>query len=230
PAKAPAAKLVQIRIHGATLHKVEGSYDDAFAAALEYAAQNDCLCRNTAYHPYTIEGKKTAGLELWLQLGKVPDYIFIPTGDGVILTGIYKAFVDLKRCEFIDTMPVLIAAQSESSDAITSYHETGIYRDALSPATIADSISVRTPSAAAWAVQALRETSGFGIRVRDTEILAAQKVLAQRCGIFCEPSSSATLAAMYKAREQGKLQAGKSVVLMLTGHGLKDIQAVKFDA
>lgn len=70
PAKAPIAKLVQIRIHGAELHKVDGTYDDAFAQALEYSATRECLNRNTAYHPYTIEGKKTAGLELFIQLKK----------------------------------------------------------------------------------------------------------------------------------------------------------------
>lgn len=229
PQSAPVAKLVQIRVHGARLHKVDGTYDDAFAAALEYAAQNDCLCRNTAYHPYTIEGKKTAGLELWLQMGKVPDYIFIPTGDGVILSGIYKAFTDLQRCGLIDRLPALIAVQAESSDAITRYHETGSYQDALKPDTIADSISVSTPSAAHLAVQALNETKGFGIRVTEAEIQTAQKVLAQRSGIFCEPSSAATLAALYKAKEQSRLIQDASIVLMLTGHGLKDIQAVKLD-
>lgn len=229
PQSAPAAKLVQIRVHGAMLHKVEGTYDDAFAAALDYAADHECLCRNTAYHPYTIEGKKTAGLELWLQLGRVPDYIFIPTGDGVILAGIFKAFTDLQRCGLIDRLPVLIAAQAESSDAITSYHETGTYHDAMRPVTIADSISVRTPSAAHLAHKALTETKGFGIRVTDAEIRAAQRVLAQRTGIFCEPSSAATLAALYRAKEQGKLVQGASIVLMLTGHGLKDIQAVALD-
>lgn len=229
PATAPPAKLIQIKIHKAELHLVDGTYDDAFAAALEYSATHDCLNRNTAYHPFTIEGKKTGGLELYAQLGQVPDYIFVPTGDGVILSGIAKAFYDLKEAGITDRLPALVAAQVESSDAITSYWETGVYQDAKKPHTVADSISVKTPSAAHLAVKALKATHGMGIRVSDAEILSAQKMLASRTGIFCEPSSAATLAAYFQAREQGWIRDEAKVVLMLTGHGLKDIEAVKFD-
>jgi threonine synthase len=228
PAKAPLAKLVQIRIHGAKLHKVEGTYDDAFAAALDYAKEHECLNRNTAYHPYTIEGKKTAGLELFVQLKRVPDYIFVPTGDGVILAGMHKAFTDLRAAGLIDRLPKLVAVQAESSDAITSYLETGYYRDAEKPDTVADSISVKTPSAAHLAYAALKECGGMGIRVSESEILSAQKVLAERSGVFCEPSSAATLAAYYRAKEEAWIKDQATTVLMLTGHGLKDIQAVSF--
>ncbi len=228
PAAAPQAKLVQIKIHGAELHAVEGTYDDAFAAALEYAEDHDCLNRNTAYHPFTIEGKKTAGLELFVQMPSLPDYIFIPTGDGVILSGMAKAFEDLSRAGMIQKVPALVAAQAESSDAITSYWENGVYKDAVRPATVADSISVKTPSAAHLAVKAIKNSKGMGIRVSDSEILSAQKMLAFRSGIFCEPSSAATLAAYFQCREQGRIEDGAGVVLMLTGHGLKDVQAVKF--
>ncbi|MCK9558216.1 MAG: pyridoxal-phosphate dependent enzyme [Candidatus Cloacimonetes bacterium] len=230
PAAAPQAKLVQIKVHGAKLNLVEGSYDDAFVAALNYGKEHDCLNRNTAYHPFTIEGKKSAGLELFVQMETLPDYIFVPTGDGVILSGMAKAFYDLHKAGLISKQPALVAAQAESSDAICSYWESGVYADAHQPSTIADSISVKTPSAAHLAVKALHNSSGFGVRVSDEEILAAQMMLAERSGIFCEPSSAATLAAYFSCREQGKIADKSSVVLMLTGHGLKDIQAVKFDA
>lgn len=228
PAAAPEAKLVQIKVHGAKLNLVDGSYDDAFAAALNYGKDHDCLNRNTAYHPFTIEGKKTAGLELFVQMESVPDYIFIPTGDGVILCGMAKAFSDLQKTGLIDKVPVLVAAQAESSDAITSYWESGVYGDANQTRTIADSICVKTPSAAHLALRVLQDSEGFGIRLTDDEILSAQKMLAERSGLFCEPSSAATLAAYFNCREQGKIKDKASVVLMLTGHGLKDVQAVKF--
>jgi len=228
PASAPQAKLVQIRIHGAELNTVEGTYDDAFAAALDYSKTHECLNRNTAYHAFTIEGKKTAGLELYVQMAQLPDYIFIPTGDGVILSGIAKAFRDMYLAGLIGRVPALIAAQAESSDSITAYLESGRYKDALKPSTVADSISVKTPSAAHLAVRDLQESGGMGVRVSDAEILSAQKMLAERTGIFCEPSSAATLAAYFNCREQGKIADKANVVLMLTGHGLKDIQAVKF--
>lgn len=229
PANAPRAKLVQIKIHGATLNLVDGSYDDAFAAALDYSQNHDCLNRNTAYHPFTIEGKKTVGLELFAQLNQVPDCIFVPTGDGVILAGVAKAFSDLKAAGITDRLPMLVATQAESSDAICSYLESGIYRDAQSPQTVADSISVKTPAAAHLAVRVLKESKGMGIRVSEDEILQAQRMLAVRTGIFCEPSSASALAAYFQAREQGWIRDQAQVVLLITGHGLKDIDAVVFD-
>jgi len=227
PASAPVAKLTQIKVHGAELHRVEGTYDDAYAQALEYSATHDCLNRNTAYHPLTIEGKKSAGLEIFLQMGHVPDWIIIPVGDGVILAGIHKAFADLLRAGLIDRLPKLLAVQAASSDAITSYWETGTYKDASHPVTVADSISVRSPSKAHWAVRALLETQGKAIRVSDLEILEAQKELAQKTGVFAEPSCSATLAGLKAALAKGWITDREEVLLLITGHGLKDIDAIK---
>ena len=229
PETAPAAKLIQIQIHGATLHKVKGTYDEAFRQALDYSATHDCLNRNTAYHPLTIEGKKTAGLEIYLQNQRqVPDWIAIPVGDGVILAGIHKAFVDLMRAGLIDRLPRLLAVQAATSDAITSYFENGSYHNAADPKTVADSISVTTPSNAHWAVNALHETRGKAIRILDADILQAQKQLARESGVFAEPSSAATLAGINQALAKGWIQADEQVVLLITGHGLKDISAVKF--
>lgn len=228
PASAPAAKLTQIKAHGAELHAVDGTYDDAFKAALEYSVAEGCLNRNTAYHPLTIEGKKSSGLEIFWQNGfKVPDWIIVPVGDGVILAGIHKAFADLKRTGLIEKLPRLLAVQAESSDAISSYWESGVYRDALKPQTVADSISVKTPSNAHWAVRTLKETNGAAIRVSDEAISKAQSKLAAQCGIFAEPSSAATLAGLEAALEQGIIKPEEQVVLLITGHGLKDISSFK---
>jgi threonine synthase len=227
PAKAPAAKLVQILAHGAELHKVEGTYDDAFAAGLDYSQKTGCLNRNTAYHPFTIEGKKTAGLEIFLQMGFAPDWIVVPVGDGVILAGIHKAFVDLWRANIIDRVPRLLSVQSESSDAITSYWESGVYQDAADPRTVADSISVRAPSNAHWAVRALQETDGASVRVSDEDILRDQLELARKTGVFAEPSCSATLSGLKAALRKGLIGANDHVVLLITGHGLKDVNAVR---
>ncbi len=228
PESAPEAKLIQIQAHGATLHKVKGTYDAAFKAALEYTHSHNCLCRNTGYHPLTIDGKKSSGLEIFIQNGcKVPDWIVIPVGDGVILTGIYKAFLDLQRASLCDSLPRLLCVQANSSDAICSYWETGVYKDAANPCTIADSISVKSPALAHWAVLALQETNGQALRVSETEIQAAQLELARNWGVFAEPSSSATLAGLNKAIQKGWIKPKDKVVLMITGHGLKDPGAVK---
>jgi len=228
PESAPKAKLIQIQAHGATLHKVNGSYDDAFKAALEYTHSHNCLCRNTGYHPLTVDGKKSSGLEIFQQNGnKVPDWIVVPVGDGVILTGIYKAFLDLQRAGITNRLPKLLCVQAESSDAITSYWETGVYKDAAKPDTCADSISVKTPALAHWAILALWETDGKAQRVSENEIQTAQLELARNWGVFAEPSSSATLAGLKKAMQKGWIKPQDKVVLMITGHGLKDPGAVK---
>jgi threonine synthase len=226
PRSAPAAKLIQIKVHGAQLIPVDGTYDDAFAESLKYTATESGLNRNTGYHPLTIEGKKTVGLEIFVQNNQnVPDWIVVPVGDGVILTAVHKAFEDLKRAGIIAKLPRLLSVQAESSDAITRYWESGSYANAVKPSTIADSISVTAPSNAHWAVRSLKETQGVSILVSDDEIRAAQSLLATTTGVFAEPAASASVAGLIKATQQHILCRMDQVVLLVTGHGLKDIGA-----
>lgn len=228
PAAAPPAKIAQIRIHNADLITVSGDYDDAFAQSLEYSSHNGGLNRNTAYHPYTIEGKKTAGLEIFIQNRfRVPDWIVIPVGDGVILTGIFKAYIDLKRAMIIKRLPKLLAVQSESSAAIINYWQTGEYKNAAKPDTIADSISVKAPSNAYWAYHCLKESNGYGVKVSDQEIVSSQRMLAEKTGVFAEPAASATLAGFKRGLTEGIIKPGEQTVLLITGHGLKDVTRLK---
>lgn len=226
PASAPRAKRVQARLHGAELHAVEGSYDEAFRLSLEHTRRYGGINRNTAWHPMTIEGKKTVALEVFRQLGgQVPDWVVVPVGDGVILTGVYKGFLDLVRLGLARRLPRLLAVQAATSDAIHRFFQSGEYRDAEAPATVADSIAVRTPSAARLAVMALRESAGVSITVPDDAILEAQSRLARTAGIFGEPAAAAGLAGLQAFRE--RLRGDERVVLLVTGHGLKDVDAPK---
>jgi threonine synthase len=227
PEKAPKAKLVQMVLYGATVVPIKGTYDDAFALSLEYTDQRGGLNRNTAYHPLTIEGKKTAGLEIWAQLGfQVPEAILVSVGDGVILGGVHKAFVDLQRAGLIERLPRLIGVQAETSDAIHRYVETGHYSDAPNPTTRADSISVTCPSNAHGARRAILESRGLTLTVTDEEILAAQAQLANRTGIFSEPAGAAALAGLVKLQAgPHRLATTDPVVILATGHGLKDVEA-----
>jgi len=204
---------------------VKGTYDDAFRLSLDYNDKRGGLNRNTAYHPLTLEGKKTAGLEIWAQLGyQVPDAICVSVGDGVILGGLHKAFVDLQRAGLIDRLPQLIGVQAESSDAIHRYVQTGVYSDAVHPTTRADSISVTCPSNAHGARRAILESAGRTITVSDEEIFTAQSRLTSRTGIFTEPAGAASLAGLVKLQASpGALPRGAKVVVLATGHGLKDI-------
>lgn len=226
PESAPRAKLIQIYLYGAEVIKVKGTYDDAFRLSLEYTKSNPGLNRNTAYHPLTIEGKKTAGLEIFHQNKfKVPDVIIIPTGDGVIISGIYKAFYDLRETGLVEKLPRLVCVQAEKSDAINNFISTGKFRRADNPDTIADSISVSVPSNAYMAKKAVEESKGFPVTVSDEEILRAQKILAGKTGVFAEPASSATVAALEKIKNTDLIDKKEQVVLLITGNGLKDVES-----
>jgi threonine synthase len=226
PKTAPQAKLVQIIQYGAEIKLVNGTYDDAFRLSLEYTATRQGLNRNTAYHPLTIEGKKTVGLEIIAQNNfKVPDAILVPVGDGVIISGVYKAFYDLKCAQLITKLPKLICVQAEHSNAIHDYIQTGVYRNAINPLTIADSISVAAPSNAHMAKRAVELTDGFSILVSDDEILAGQTLLASNTGVFAEPAAAATVAALQKICTKGLLHKNEQIILLITGNGLKDINA-----
>lgn len=224
PASAPPAKLTQIAMFGATLIPVNGTYDDAFELSKKATEEFGWYNRNTGFNPYTVEGKKTAALETWEQLGfKAPDKIFIPTGDGVILSGTYKGFYDLKQLGLIDKIPQLIPVQAEGSSAIINALEKNA--DEVAPLseskTIADSISVSAPACGKWAVKIVRETGGFGVTVTDEEILFAMKELASLTGIFAEPAAAAAYAGLIKA--QNRIDNNETVVVLITGTGLKDI-------
>jgi threonine synthase len=122
-------------------------------------------------------------------------------------------------------LPRLVCVQAEKSNAIHHYVESGIYENAAHPDTIADSISVSIPSNAHMARKAILESGGFSITVSDDEILDGQRTLAARTGVFAEPACATTVAALKKLRGSKLLGRKEQIVLLITGHGLKDVEA-----
>ena len=226
PASAPAAKLTQIAAYGATLLPITGTYDQAFDLSVEVTKTFGWYNRNTAYNPFTVEGKKTAALEIWEDLKyQVPDKIIIPVGDGVILAGIAKGFADLSALGLIESVPQLIAVQAEGSCAIVKAFESGQTDVAPHPhaQSIADSIVVEAPRNGRWALKALHESGGFGVTVTEDEILSGIVMLAETEGVFAEPAAAATISALKKLTSQGRISTDERVVALITGTGLKDI-------
>ena len=220
PAGAPRAKLVQALQYGARVFRVEGTYDQAYDLSLEYSRRFGGLSRNTAYNPLTLEGKKTVSLEIFKQLGRVPDYVFIPTGDGCILGGTAKGFRDLVRLGLTERMPTLVAVQAQGSDALCRAFESGQFTPRPSQ-TIADSISVDIPRNGYHALKQLKEHGGRTVTVTDQEILAAQALLSRTSGLFTEPAGAAAMAGLFKISPE--LNPDATVVVLATGNGLKDI-------
>jgi threonine synthase len=246
PKTAPIAKRVQVLQYGAELREVDGTYDQAFDESLEYSRKTGTLSRNTAYNPLTIEGKKSVSFEMVTDLARcldgkplatalkgggesepsavravVPDHVFVPVGDGVILAGVYKGFEDLFRLGWVDRVPTLWACQAEGSSAIVRALGGTDFGDPVPSDTVADSISVDVPRNGYHALAKLRAHGGRGVTVSDGEILAAQRELASTAGLFAEPSSSAAWAGFIKVK--GELKTDSRVVVLITGSGLKDI-------
>ncbi|MBQ7729092.1 MAG: pyridoxal-phosphate dependent enzyme, partial [Spirochaetales bacterium] len=197
----------------------------AFLLSIEYTKHFGGINRNTAYNPMTIEGKKSVSIELFEQLGrKVPDVVYVPVGDGCIISGVYKGFYDLLQAGLISKIPHIVCSQSEKSNAISTAFETGVFKS-ISATTRADSISVDIPASGRMAVQYLKEYDGWCTQVTEKEILDAQMSLVHDSGIFVEPASSAAWAAFVKDREMLEKRFGSdvSVCVLLTGIGFKDM-------
>jgi threonine synthase len=227
PHNAPRAKIVQLLMCGAIVFAVKGSYDDAFDLCIEACNTFGWYNRNTGYNPYLVEGKKTVGLEIAEQLDwQIPDSVLVPTGDGCIISGVYRGFEDLYRLGMIERIPRMIAVQAEGSPAIVRALEgDGIVRP-FPAQTVADGISVGLPRNGAMAVKVIRESGGFGITISDEEILAAEKELARLTGVFAEPSGAASYAGLLRLLSEGRIERDERVVLLVTGSGLKSIDAV----
>jgi threonine synthase len=231
PRNAPQAKVAQILIYGATVFLVDGTYDEAFDLSVQAAKEFGWYCRNTGYNPFTAEGKKTAAFEIWEWLGKTqfstksPVSIFIPVGDGNIISGVHKGFKDLIQLGWLSQIPRIFGIQSEGSAAIANAYFSGT--EQISPVhahTLADSISVDLPRDGVRAIRAARDTNGGYLLVSDGEILAAVEQLGS-VGIFAEPAGATAYAGLVKAIDSEVIKADDPVLVLNTGSGLKDIDA-----
>lgn len=226
PKSAPIAKLTQIIMYGATIIPVNGTYDDAFDLSIKATEEFGWYNRNTAYNPLTIEGKKTVSFEIFDQLnGNSPDRIFVPVGDGVIISGVYKGFEDLLELGFIDRIPTIVAVQSEKSDNLIR----NINKDSFeikASTTIADSISVDIPRNFYMVKQYIQKYLGEYLTVTDEEIIKASAVLSRNTGIFSEPAATTAFAGLLTYQSLNKIPSNSNNIVLLTGNGLKDLKSV----
>lgn len=228
PESAPEAKLIQLLCYGAEVLPVKGSYDDAFELCLAACDAFGWYNRNTALNPFTIEGKKTAALEIAAATAPdVPDAVLVPTGDGAILAGVWKGFSDLVRAGLIEREPRLIAVQPEGSAAIARAFSEGAETVTPVPeaASVADSLTVQAPRNAILCLKRIRESGGGAVAVSDEAILEAIPYLARHTGVFAEPAGAAALAGLHVALAEGLVGREERVVLLVTGTGLKDVPA-----
>ena len=250
PETAPTAKLVQALCYGATVLAVRGNYDDAYDLCLEASDQYGWFNRSTGHNPFTREGKKTCAFEIWEDLSGVPDRIVVPTGDGNILSGMWKGWCDLKAVGLTDRTPKIDCVQSTASAAISNtvarIRSAGdnepewstVEVDRVAASTVADSISVNEPRDGLAAVRAVIESGGAAVTLTDEAIIAAIPEIARTTGVFAEPAAAATWAGVRQMAEDSLIEKDECVVCLISGSGLKDVpgaqrsvgEAIRIDA
>jgi len=231
PKTAPVAKVAQLLVFGAEVILVDGNYDQAFDLSLKAAREFGWYCRNTGFNPFTAEGKKTAAFEIWetviLEMNdrEKPLNVFVSVGDGNIISGLHKGFIDLYKLGWLPKMPRIFGVQSEGSAAVSNAYISGTEEIVpVSASTLADSISVDLPRDGLRALRAAKETKGAYIVVKDSEILSAIAELGAE-GIFAEPAGATSFAGVKNAVESHLINTSDPVVVLNTGSGLKDIQS-----
>jgi len=231
PAGTAPSKIIQARAYGATVVVIDGSFDYEVAKLYKAAVQEfgwyDCLSSN----PYRDEGKKSYAYEMVDQFdGKTPDWVIHPTAGGTGIYAMWKGYKELLSLGWIERPPKLVAAQSEAAAPIVAAFEKGLpdVEPIVARETIAESIQVGNPASLGWrALAALRESRGTAIAVSDAEILEAQALTGSLSGVFAEPAAATSVAAAKKLRDTGVIGHDDIVVCNLTGHGLKQPEAIR---
>ena len=225
PSRAPKGKVAQLMIFGATVISVDGSYEDTFALSKAAIDRWGWYNRNAAINPYLSEGKKTVSFELMEQLHwQVPDYVALSVGDGCTIAGVWKGLRDLYETGFIDRLPKLLSVQAEGCCPLNRALQAEEPWSPMEENTLADSIAVGVPRNANKALNAVRESGGIAVNVSDEEILEAMRLLGRTQGVFGEPAGVTGTAGVKKALELGLIDPDATVVSIVTGNGLKDVQ------
>jgi threonine synthase len=210
-------KLLQALIAGAKVIAIDGNFDDALRVVRSMTAEAGSRATLVnSVNPNRIAGQKTAAMEICDDLGRAPDYLAIPVGNAGNITAYWAGFTDYAVNGIVETRPRMVGFQAAGAAPIVEN------RAIEKPETIATAIKIGNPATWAGAVAARDESRGSISAVTDEEILAAYRSLAELEGVFCEPSSAASVAGVTKLAAAGSLDRDALVVAVLTGAGLKD--------
>src|SRR5687767_12998930 len=230
--KIALGKLSQAMMHGSVVIQIRGNFDDGMRL-VQLAAESMGVALVNSINPFRPQGQKTVAFEVIEALGDAPDYHALPVGNagniGAHWTGYSEAVCEQTgACAYCDgkcpfhrgkiatRRPIMLGYQAAGSAPIVRG------RPVENPETVATAIRIGNPASWPLAVNAQRESGGWFAECTDDEILAAQKLLAQTEGVFCEPASAISIAGVMKDLAAGRIRDGSSIVCTLTGHGLKD--------
>ena len=233
--KIATGKLAQAMIEGATVIQIKGNFDQGMELVKQIAEQSAVAVVNSI-NPYRLQGQKTASLEIIEVLGGAPDYHCLPVGNAGNISAYWMGYseaagqdsfcIDQARAMLSDnyksasivaaTRPKMLGYQARGSAPIIAGHKID------KPETVATAIRIGNPQSWEMAVSASRESQGWFAPCSDDEILSAQRLLAEKEGIFCEPASAISIAGLIKDIAAQKIEPNSRIVCTLTGHGLKD--------
>jgi threonine synthase len=230
PAHAPKAKVAQLLAYGAQVFSVDGTYDEAWELCMQACAEFGWYNRNCAINPYLVEGKKTVSLELAEQFmhltpGSFPDWVVVSAGDGCTIGGVWKGLREMHTLGFIPRLPRVLGVQADGCKPFLIAWQNKSRLVACEARTLADSIAVGHPRNFSKGMSAVTESGGAFVSVTDEEILGSIPLLARKTGVFGEPAGVAGVAGVRRAVELGVIHPSESVVLVMTGNGLKDVES-----
>ncbi|MCG5500328.1 threonine synthase [Ectothiorhodospira lacustris] len=234
--KIAQGKLAQAMMHGSMVIQIKGNFDDGMRLVKEVAESAPVTIVNSV-NPYRLQGQKTAAFEIVEELGRAPDYHCLPVGNAGNITAHWIGYCEYSsasgdhvtescgfckgRCMYaggavVGNRPRMVGYQASGSAPFMRGHMVD------NPETVATAIRIGHPQSWDYAWKVKEESGGWFDECSDEEILAAQKLLAEKEGVFCEPASATSLAGALRDVQQGKIPEGSSIVCTLTGHGLKD--------
>ena len=230
PSDLEQGKVMATAVYGGNLVAVDGSYDDVNRLCVELAGTYEWAFVNVNVRPYYAEGSKTLAYEVAEQLGwQAPDHVVVPVASGSLLTKIEKGFRELHRVGLLDDEPRVRVSGAQAagcSPVATAWLEGSDTIRPVKPATIAKSLAIGNPADGYFALDTVRRTDGAFAAVTDDEVIAGIRLLARTEGIFAETAGGVTIATLQRLATEGLVRPDERVVVYITGHGLKTIEAV----
>ena len=230
PSDLEEQKILATGVYGTKLVAVNGNYDDVNRLCTELSGEHEWAFVNVNMRPYYAEGSKTVGFEVAEQLGwELPDRVVVPVASGSLITKIARGFEEWLEVGLVQgELPKFNGAQAQGCSPVAQAWDAG--RDfcaPVKPSTIAKSLAIGNPADGPYTLDLAKRSGGAIDAVTDDEIRAGIKLLAETTGIFTETAGGVTTATLAKLAERGDIGADERVVLVITGEGLKTLDAVR---
>jgi threonine synthase len=230
PSDLEQTKIMGTLVYGTNVIGIKGNYDEVNRLCSEIAGKYGWAFVNINIRPYYAEGSKAFGYEIAEQLGwKTPQHIVVPMAGGSLITKIWKAFKEFQKIGLIDKVDTRVygAQATGCAPIVTAVKEGTELIRPVKPKTIAKSLAIGNPADGYYSAKVMRDSNGWGEDVSDEEIIDAMKLLAETEGIFAETAGGVTLGVTKKLIAQGRIPKNESIVVSITGNGLKTQEALQ---